>query len=194
MLIRFESPPTWKASKTVINWRFSFKWERPRWKAQSLAGKEWSTSPGRSKSSHVTIFEACFSLPWLTTAYYDYLILCISKIKKGEHNCSQFFWHQIKVHRYIHVTVTWMYNLHPLSHRFYQPRIDTPTTPLMAKVAHPRWWESHLQSPMKSPHSVENQHSYYKHPQHPCQPLTNWAIKDSKSKTAPNMELGCCML
>ena len=111
VLIRFESPPTWKASKTVINWRFSFKWERPRWKAQSLAGKEWSTSPGRSKSSHVTIFEACFSLPWLTMAYYDYLILCITKIKKGEHNCSQFFWHQIKVHRYIHVTVTWMYNL-----------------------------------------------------------------------------------
>ena len=31
--------------------------------------------------------------------------------------------------RYIHVTVMWMYNLHPLSHRFYRPRIDTPTTP-----------------------------------------------------------------
>lgn len=177
--------PTWKT--------------RPRWKAPSLAGKEWSTSPGFSRIQETchNIGLACFSLPWLTMA--TVMIIWFVASQKSRNNCSQFFWHQIKVHpcnRYVNVQFP------SISHGFYRPRIHTPTTPWRAKVAHPRWWESHLQpidfslrnrkTLCHHLQTVENQHFLLQASTTSLPTIGQLGHK--RLQTAPNMEFWCCTL
>ncbi len=160
--------------------QFVFEWETPRWKAQSLAGKQWSTSPGRSTSWHVTILLvlACHGLLWLS----DSLHLKVQKEETTPPNPSNIKSNHIKLHQFKYIIYIYMYQF-PIvftdQDLLHKNSLDGQSRPPKVMGITPT--ADHC---LFAPHSATiykplNQHSHYKYPQ-PQQPWTNWAIKDSK--------------